>query len=415
MQIFVYYRMKTTNISVSLDTRRVKKDNTFPIILRIGHNGRTTSINLGYSVKNSEWDDSKKIVTKQYKGTETVTRLNNFIQKTKAHAMDVILKLHERNELQQLTVIEIKERIVNHHSRNSFLDYGNQVVADLRLAHRMGTARSYAGVLKILQAYCNHGDISFQQITHSFLSQFEISHREHGSGTNSLGVYMRTIRAMYNRAIKDGLVERELYPFEYYKIKTAPTQKRALDAPLLAAIIQLQLEPSNPLFNTRNYFVASYMMYGMNFTDMAYLEKSDIIDGRIHYRRKKTGKVYDIKITEGLQKILSFYISQKPENDYVFPIIKRESSYEKNEDIIGARKRYNKKLKQLAIACEISQNLTSYVSRHTYATQAMLHQIPLNAISTMLGHSSLKTTEVYLKSLPSTKLDEYNALVLNQL
>jgi integrase/recombinase XerD len=73
---------------------------------------------------------------------------------------------------------------------------------------------------------------------------------------------------------------------------------------------------------------------------------------------------------------------------------------------------YNKKLKTLASLCGISSNLTSYVSRHSFATQALLHNIPLAAISTMLGHSSLKTTEIYLKSLPVNILDGYNEMIL---
>ena len=120
-----------------------------------------------------------------------------------------------------------------------------------------------------------------------------------------------------------------------------------------------------------------------------------------------------IKLTENLEKILSYYINQNPENEYVFPIINRATPLLQSRDIQWARKRYNKKLKELATLCEIPENLTSYVSRHSFATQAMLKEIPLNAISAMLGHSSLKTTEIYLKSLPTNILDDYNEKVLN--
>jgi integrase len=150
------------------------------------------------------------------------------------------------------------------------------------------------------------------------------------------------------------------------------------------------------------------MMYGMNFADMAYLEKSDIENGRIKYRRRKTGKLYDIKITPPLEKILLHYIQQNPDSRFVFPILKRVEPALREKDIQWARKRYNKKLKVLATLCGIESNLTSYVSRHSFATQAMRHDIPLAAISTMLGHSSLKTTEIYLKGLPANILDDYN-------
>jgi site-specific recombinase XerD len=83
-----------------------------------------------------------------------------------------------------------------------------------------------------------------------------------------------------------------------------------------------------------------------------------------------------------------------------------------DKDIQWARKRYNQKLKEIAQLCGIESNLTSYVSRHSFATQAMLAEVPMNAISAMLGHSSLKTTEIYLKSLPSNVLDEYNSRIV---
>jgi len=153
-------------------------------------------------------------------------------------------------------------------------------------------------------------------------------------------------------------------------------------------------------------------MYGMNFKDMASLKRSDLSNGRIQYRRNKTGKLYDIRITGGLNEILDYYLDLSPSSKYVFPILKRDSVVLQERDVQWARKRYNKKLKDLAELCGIESNLTSYVSRHSFATQAMLNNIPLNAISAMLGHSNLKTTEIYLKSLPSNVLDQYNEKLL---
>lgn len=405
--------MISTTIVITIDTRREKKDSTFPLILRLHHNRRTTSIPTGHNLKEKDWDETKKVVKNSYVGADTAVRLNNILQKKRSDAMDIILKLHEIGNLQTMDITSLKERIVQQNTSQSFFQFANQVVDDLKKANRIGTARSYSGVLSILKKYNNDKDASFQSINYSFLSKFEVSHKSNGNGANGLAVYMRTIRAIFNRAIKEGIIEKDVYPFDDYKIKTAPTEKRALDLELLKKIITKELPSTHICFNARNYFFASYMMYGMNFTDMAYLEKADIVDGRIIYRRKKTGKIYDIKISESLQQIISHYSSLRPESPYVFPIIKRETPIQQNEDILWARKRYNKKLKILAELCGIDRKLTSYVSRHSFATQAMLHHIPLNAISSMLGHSSLKTTEVYLKSLPSNILDDYNSSILS--
>jgi site-specific recombinase XerD len=404
--------MINTNIVVSLDMRRMKKDNTYPVIMRLGHNERTTSIPIGISVQESDWDTKNKLVKKTYVGLTSVTRLNNTIQKKKAEAMDIILKLDETGQLNLLSVTAVRDKILQANTNQSFFHYAVLLIDDLKRANRIGTARSYSGVISVLKKYNNDRDLCFHNITYSFLSKFDTHHKSNGNGANGLAVYMRTIRAIYNKAIKEGIIDKELYPFNEYKIKTTPTEKRALDWNLLKRIINTKLAPNHPCFNARNYFVASYMMYGMNFTDMAFLQKTDIKNGRIYYRRKKTSKLYDIKITDSLNKILKHFIKQKQESEYIFPIIKRETPILQDKDIRWARQVYNEKLNELAKHCKIDKNLTSYVSRHSFATQAMLQDVPLNAISTMLGHSSLKTTEVYLKSLPSNILDGYNSMIL---
>jgi integrase/recombinase XerD len=401
-----------TNIVISLDERREKKDKTYPLVMRLGHNERTTSIPLKISLLKKDWDDEARIVKKSYSGTNSVTWINNKIQKDKADAMDIILKLHESELLQNLSIVDIRNRIVKNSSSTSFFNYTNQIIEDLKSANRIGTAKNYKGVVAVLKTFNNDKDLSFKDITFNFLTKFENYHLGKGNSYNGLSVYVRVVRAVFNMAIKDGIIEKDSYPFSNYKVKSVPTEKRALELELLQAIINKKIPAKHICFNARNYFVASYMMYGMNFTDMAYLKKTDIIDGRIQYRRRKTSKLYDIKITPNLNKILLHYISKNGDSPYIFPIIKRESALQQDKDIQWARKRYNKKLKELAKLCKIEQNLTSYVSRHSFATQAMLQQVPLNAISAMLGHSSLKTTEVYLKSLPSNILDDYNDKIL---
>lgn len=410
---FSYLRLVNTNIVISLDTRRTKKDGTFPVVMRLGHNKRTTSIPTGISVLEKDWDAKNRQVKKSYVGVSSVSRLNNIIQKKKAKAMDVIFKLNEAGQLNTMSITALRDRVEQNGASLSFFKFTAQEIEELIKAGRIGTARSFKGVSDVLSKYLKGRDLLFQEINFSFLTKFEAFHLSKGNSYNGLSVYIRAVRSLFNKAIKAGLVEKDLYPFDDYKIKSVPTQKRALDWEYIKKIIEKEIEPGELCFHARNYFLASYMMYGMNFTDMAYLKKEDIKNGRIKYRRRKTSKLYDIKLTDNLEKILLYYINQEPENEYVFPIINRATPMLQSKDIQWARKRYNKKLKELATLCEIPENLTSYVSRHSFATQAMLKEVPLNAISAMLGHSSLKTTEIYLKSLPTNVLDNYNDLVIN--
>ncbi len=412
-QIFIYFWCMDTSVNLSLEKRRQKKDGTYPLVLRVGHKQSTTTILLKIDLLEKDWDAKNRVIRKSYKGTESVTRLNNTIQKKKNDAWSIIMQLHDAGQLNSLGVGELREKIEGiENDKPSFLKFTEQQIEELKKAHRFGTARSYKGMAAVIKDFNNGRDLQFSEITYKFLTQFETHHYSKGNTANGLSTYVRAVRAVFNKAIKHGIVEKELYPFESYKVKWAPTEKRALDWDFLKKIIELVITSEHECFNARNYFVASYMMYGMNFTDMAYLKLTDIKDGRIQYRRRKTSKLYDIKLTSGLETILSHYINNHTGTGFIFPIIKREDLMLQDRDIMWARKCYNKRLKTIAELCGIERNLTSYVSRHSFATQAMLQNVPVNAISSMLGHSSIKTTEIYLKSLPSNVLDDYNAKIM---
>jgi integrase len=409
------FKMMNTNIVVSLDTRRAKKGGLYPLVLRIGHHERTASIPLKFNIAAIDWDEQSRQVKKTYVGAESSTRINNAIQKSKSDALQVILKLQETGELDRLSVTDLRNRITSKQTSASFFSFTEKEIESLRTANRISTARSYKGVKSVLETFNGSDRLTFKDINYKFLIRFERDHLAKGNGYNGLSVYLRAIRAIYNKAIKEGVVDKADYPFDDYKIKSAPTQKRALDHELLKKIIEKKLPKKHACFDARNYFVASFMMYGMNFTDMAFLRKENIVDGRLQYRRRKTSKVFDIKMTPSLEEIFAHYAERTAGTPYVFPIIKRDNLAAQYTDSQWARKRYNKKLKELAKECGIEQNLTSYVSRHTFATEALTKQIPLAAISAMLGHSSLKTTEVYLKGLSSNALDEYNDVVIGDL
>ena len=137
-------------------------------------------------------------------------------------------------------------------------------------------------------------DLKFNELNYDFIKKFERYHLAKGNGYNSLSTYLRAIKAIYNKGIKAGLIEREAFPFTHYSIKQVPTEKRALSIEDIRKVMNLKLPKDMVLFRYRNYFICSFLLYGMNFTDMAYLKVANIINGRIKFRRKKTAKLYDI-------------------------------------------------------------------------------------------------------------------------
>jgi integrase len=406
----------STNISISLDTRRPKEDGSYPIILRISHKRSNTSIPLGYYVSQDDWDEKKRQIRKKCNTVESVTRVNNHLEKKKAVALDVVTRLEDEGKLKSMKPAEIKIEILTREDpeikvkkKSTFFMFTQELVEQMKLSGSYGNARIYGYVADAVRTFYDNDGLHFEQIDYRFLKRFETDYLSRGNGKNGLSHYMRTIRAIYNKAIKAGLVDRALYPFADYKIESERTRKRAIDRDDLRRIVELKLEEDHPCFYARNYFLASYEMYGMSFVDMAFLRMENLVGGRIRYQRKKTKKHYDIAITKHLAALLAFYTDGKEADDFVFPIIKRSELAKQYWDVEWARKRYNTALKELAALCGIQAKLTSYVSRHSFATQAMLSDVPINAISEMLGHSSLSTTQIYLKSLPSSILDDYHS------
>ena len=402
----------SSSVKISLDTRRPKKDGTFPIILRVTHNRKTTSVATGYSVPAEYWDQGRAAIKKTYKGFGNITRVNNHILKQKAKAIDRLTKLDEENKLKYMSVPQVKEKLGPKSKTSSFFQFTEEIIQSLLEEKRIGNARSYRNVLREIKKFQKNVDFPFTELNYQFLTRLEHYYLAKGLSVNGLGVYMRTIRAIFNKAIKAGLIDRAAYPFETYSIKSKPTKKRAIRYEDIQKIEALNFEPSDPLFEARSMFLLSFYLMGVSFIDLAFLKVGNLVDGRVQYKRRKTGKFYDIKISANAQEILDHYLEDKEGQDYIFPIIKRTSLFDQFRDIQWALKRYNTRLKEIAQLAGIEENLTSYVSRHTFASIANNMEIPVTAISQMLGHTNLTTTQVYLASLRRDIIDEYGERVI---
>ncbi len=355
------------------------------------------------------------MIRTSFKGFDNVSRINNILIRKRGEALDTVTKLEEKKELLSLSVTDVKEKILGRDSKVTFYLYTQKLIEELVSKGKVGNARSYKNVLREVKNFTMSVDFGFEELTYDFLQKFDNYYLSKGCTENGLAVYMRTIRAIYNRAIKNNIIDSNSYPFNQYIIRTKPTKKRAINFESIRKIIQLELDAKDSLFDARNYFLVSFYLMGASFIDMANLKLENIVDGRIRYRRRKIGKHYDIKLSEQLKSILDYYLKGKEENDYILPVIKSDEPELQNKEAHYALIRYNKLLKRLGERVGIKEKLTSYVSRHSFASMANDKAIPLTAISEMLGHQSVKTTQVYLASLGSKRIDEFNDQIINDL
>jgi len=401
-----------SNVKIILDTRRKKSDQTYPLILRFIHNRKSVSLPLGYSMKETDWDTEKCIILKSYKGVSNISRLNNWIQKQRVNAMDIINKLQDTGEIERMSITEIKARIVHNRSEVTFFDFTDEIINELVSANRLGYAQSVRSVLTLVKKYRKDKDFPFEEMTHKFLVSFENYCRGKGNTTNSIAVYMKTIKMVYNRAIKSGIVKREMYPFINYTIRLTKTRKRAVQGDVIRKLEVLELPEGSRLWHSKNYFLFSFYTMGINFADMARLKVQSIVDGRIEYTRQKTKKEYSIKVTVPMNRILDLYIRGKQPEEYIFPIVTRIGDpLLEFKDVAEKRRISNKKLKEIGEMLGMETPLTSYVARHSWATIAKRKGVPVAAISEGMGHEDVKTTEIYLDSFEQDVLDDYNEMI----
>ena len=403
-----------TYIKLSLDTRR-KDTKTFPLIFRLTHNRKTTSMGTGHQLAVTEWDEKRQKIRPSFKGTESPGRLNNLLQKKMAHMVDILTQLEDKEKLKYMSVSEVRSHITRTTNKITFYQFAEQLIADLIKSNRIGNARAYKHALNAVKNFRNDKDFTFDELSLDFLNRFEKHHLSKGNKLGGLSVYLRTIRAINRKAIKAGVADKEGYAFDDYVIRNGKPEKRALPIDAIRKIAVLDLEKDTALFRDRNIFMMSFLLNGMSYVDMAHLKLSNIVDGRIRYSRKKTDEPYNIKIHDQLEPLLAYFTKDKKRKDYLLEVVKSENPIESYNQIVWARKRYNDNLKKLAELAGIQENITSYAARHSFASGANEMGIPLTAISQMLGHKRISTTQAYLANLRKSKMDEYQDEIFGQL
>ena len=234
---------------------------------------------------------------------------------------------------------------------------------------------------------------------------------QRGLVRNSVSFYMRVMRAIYNKAVRQRLVEQQS-PFVDVYTGIDHTRKRAVSESLIAELYRLKLEPDSALAMCRDLFIFSYCTRGMAFIDIAYLKRSNIQNGVICYARRKTGQLLKIKIEPSIQRIIDRYAD--PNRPYIFPILRTMDVAESYEQYQYALNTHNRLLGRLSkiLGCV---RLTSYTARHSWATAARNHNVPISVISQGMGHTSERTTQIYLTMLENSVIDEANRGIIGLL
>jgi integrase len=229
---------------------------------------------------------------------------------------------------------------------------------------------------------------------------------------------MRELRALFNDAIKKGVVDEKYYPFKIYKVSKLKGKgiKKALTRDEMRLMEAINIDEFPHLINTKNYMIFSYYMGGLNFVDIMKLKWENIQGDRIFYIRSKTKGRFSVKMLAPVKKIIAHYKAQNKLTEYVFPILLKDNLTPMQ---IEDRKhktlsKFNKQLKEIAEIQGVEQNVTSYVIRHSFATNLKFAGISTDLIGESMGHHDVSVTKAYLKEFDDDIIDDAMSKLLEE-
>ena len=384
-------------------------DHKGTIYYQIIHERKVRQLLSDYKVFSTEWDESRSMVTTTQKSERKVFILS--IRERIRWDVERLNKIDRKLDDNGLSytaddVIDEFNRYANEYSLFNFME---SIIVKLKQNGKVRTSETYKSALSSFKKFRQDEDIMLDCLTSEIMEAYEAWHKSRGVAPNTISFYTRILRAVYNRAVEDDIIENR-NPFKHVYTGVDKTVKRALSLPVIKKIKALDLSLNASLDFARDMFLMSFYLRGMSFIDMAFLKKSDLKNGYVTYRRRKTSQQLIIEWTKEMQIILDKY----PENatEYLLPIIKNPGT---NERCTYRNMGYNinHNLKKIAKMVGVQISLTLYVARHSWASAAKAKGIPLSVISEGMGHDSEATTQIYLASLDTSVVDRANSIILN--
>lgn len=367
-------------------------------------NGQRFEVATGFKAHHGDWNESKQLIKGR---TEDVKIINNRLEKIRTKIQDIYNQLESIGE--PFDVLTIKERFLGNRKEKGLLEIFDSVVTNIEARldkdYSPGTLKHYQTTKKrlveFLKTRSERSDIALSKVDFSFLNSFDVFLKmEKNVMPNTALGYHKHVKKVFNTAISLGYVSH--CPYESFKPTRNETNRDFLTLQELTHIQSKKIDILRLDF-IRNVFVfASYT--GLSYSDIEKLSSNHIQKGSdgndwIIIDRTKTESRCRIPLLPAAKEVLKKY-----ENHPVARSANRLLPIYSNQKM-------NSYLKELADICEIQKNLSMHVARHTFATSVTLtNGVPLETVSKMLGHSSLKTTQIYARIVDTKISNDMNQL-----
>ena len=385
--------------------------NVGTLFYQVVHEGTTKVIETDYKLYLHEWNSETEKLNVHDADAERfayLAALGKRVECDMRRLRGIIMSLDLR--IMPYATDDVVVNFADYCSRRSFGLFMKEQIGRLESMKRMRTSETYTAAYRSFMRFMDNKDVAIDEFDEKLMGEYENFLKMTGAGLNTVSFYMRIMRAVYNRAVDEGITDQR-YPFKKVYTGIARTVKRALRFDDIRRIKNVDLSNEPNLAFARDMFMFSFYTRGMSFVDMSFLSKSNLSGGVLSYCRRKTGQRLDIKWEKCMQEIVERYDACGP---YILPIV----SPDKGDERLQYRQcqcRINAYLKRLGRMMGFLHPLTMYVARHSWASLAKSRNVPLSIISEGMGHDSDATTRIYLASIEASRIDEANSSILNAL
>jgi integrase/recombinase XerD len=379
--------------AIFIDRYHPRADGTCAVSIRVTHDRKKKYYPTPYALKP---DDYQKVMGEKPRSPfkEIRLKLNSLEEK----AASIIAGL------QVFTWLAFeKAYLSNKAARDTVESAFTEYAEKLRGEARIGTAVSYECARNSLKAFAPGA--KFADITPEFLRNYEKWMSQNGNSITTVGIYLRSLRTIYNNVLAEGLLSKELYPFgkRKYEIPTGKNIKKALTLEEISRIYYYVLPKGSTAEMCRDMWFLMYLCNGINVKDLCLLKYSNIQGDTISFIRAKTERTkrqvepIRVLINEEIDALIQKWGNEKNPRNYIFPVLQEGQSPERQRQLIQQYTHLiNDHMKAIAPAVGIEKPLTTYAARHSFATILQRSGTDISLISEAIGHASEKTTQNYL-------------------
>ena len=377
------------------------------------HKRKVKWISTGYHIRPDEWDNASEALLASPDGERKaeLTLMRSIMECELRKRREAVRMTEAANK--DVTMDELCDALRQVAPCKTVFTFLQEQAARQEQMQRQGTAKTYRNACRSFRKFREDADLTFDELTPDLMERYEAWLVNRRLRQNSISCYLRTLSTMLHKAA-DETQEADASLFSRVRLAYVKTTKRAISEKGLRDIASLRLPEGTTLAFARDIFMFSFYARGMPFVDIAYLRKTDIRNRMLTYSRKKTNQSISVECEKAQQRIIDRYAPLAAGTPYLFPIIRKADSTEYNQ-YQRMLENINRALRKIGEMVGLGIPLTTYVARHTWASVARDMDISLGIISEGMGHRSLKTTEVYLNSIATSKINDANKKIIRRI